>query len=140
MVYDVRVDALPPEKTRCALSSAVIALSIALLLLAGRGGDQSGLKRSVYTQVDFTGAPRIADVTSDISLDFLVDDPLLSDRDFSARWHGFWYLPEPGSVDLYGAGDDRLDVWLDGELVIRRTPPADMHTMVRTVELQIKAA
>ena len=54
------------QKTRCALSSAVIALSIALLVLTGRGGDQSGLKRSVYTQVDFTGAPRIADVTSDI--------------------------------------------------------------------------
>lgn len=30
---------------------------------------------------------------------------------------------------------DRLDVWLDGELVIRRTPPAEMHTLVRTLRL-----
>ena len=26
-------------------------------------------------------------------------------------------------------------MWLDGELVIQRTPPADMHTLVRTVRL-----
>ena len=44
-------------------------------------------------------------------------------------------MPEAGEVELHGAGDDRLDVWLDGELVIRRTPPADMHTLVRTLRL-----
>ena len=44
-------------------------------------------------------------------------------------------MPEAGEVELHGAGDDHLDVWLDGELVIRRTPPADMHTLVRTLRL-----
>ncbi len=112
------------------------ALSVALLLLGGRSANQTGLKRFVYTQVGFRGTPRIADVTADISLNFLVDDPLLSNRDFSARWHGFWYLPEAVSIDLYGAGDDRLDVWLDGELVIQRNPPAEMHTIARTVALE----
>lgn len=118
------------------VAAAVITLSVALFLLAGPTAHQTGLKRSVYTQVGFRGAPRIADISPDISLNFLVDDPLLSNRDFSARWHGFWYLPAAASVDLYGAGDDRLDIWLDGELVIRRNPPADMHTIARTLTLE----
>ena len=66
---------------------------------------------------------------------FLNDDPDLPRRFFSARWTGFWYVSEAGEVELHGAGDDRVDVWLDGELVIRRTPPADMHTLVRTLRL-----
>ena len=72
-----------------------------------------------------------------ITLGFLNDDPDLPRRFFSARWTGYWYLPEAAEVELHGAGDDRLDVWLDGELVIRRTPPADMHTLVRTVRLDV---
>ena len=44
--------------------------------------------------------------------------------------------PEASVLELHGAGDDRLDVWIDEKLVIRRTPPADMHTQVERVQLE----
>ena len=97
--------------------------------------ERTGLRRQVFPDVGFSGAPVLSDVAADIALDFLDDDPLLPRRFFSVRWTGFWYLPEAGEFEFHGAGDDRLDVWLDGELVIRRQPPADMHTLVRRVRL-----
>ena len=108
---------------RCCSSSAEV-----------RRTGQASAGRS-FTDVGFNGAPLRDDVGDAITLDFLNDDPDLPRRFFSARWTGFWYVPEAGDVELHGAGDDRLDVWLDGELVIRRTPPADMHTLVRTLRL-----
>ena len=105
------------------------------LILSQRLEEQTGLRRQVWPANDFQGAPVINDVAREPTLDFLNDDPDLPRRFFSTRWTGYWYAPEAGDVELHGAGDDRLDVWLDGELVIRRTPPADMHTLVRTVRL-----
>ena len=89
----------------------------------------------MFPDVGFAGTPVLADVSTEITLDFLDDYPELPRRFFSARWHGFWYLPESASITLYAAGDDRLDIWLDGELLMRRTPPADMHTATRDVTL-----
>ena len=54
---------------------------------------------------------------------------------FSARWQGFWFLPQATYLELHGEGDDLRDVWIDDELVIRRTPPSDMHTQVATLTL-----
>ena len=111
---------------------AAMALSLFLSL---SGEDRTGLRRQVFPAIGFNGTPLLDDVHAAIDLDFLDDDPDLPRRFFSSRWTGFWYLPEAAEVELHAAGDDRLDVWLDGELVIRRTPPADMHTLVRTLRL-----
>ena len=122
-----------------ALAAAYVAIAVALtgllLVLEERLSERTGLRRQVFANTDFEGVPFVADVSPDISLDFLDDDPTLPRRFFSARWRGFWYVPESGAIDLHGAGDDRLDVWLDGELLIRRTPPAEMHTRTRTIDL-----
>ena len=114
---------------------AVAALAALLIVLGGALAERTGANRQVYPSVGFSGVPVLADFGSDVSLDFLDDDPNLPRRFFSVRWRGFWYVPETVDIDLYGAGDDRLDVWLDGVLVIRRTPPADMHTEVRALRL-----
>ena len=114
---------------------AAAALSALLFFLSPGAADRTGVRRQVFPDVGFNGAPLRDDIGDAINLDFLNDDPDLPRRFFSARWTGFWYVPEAGDVELHGAGDDRLDVWLDGELVIRRTPPADMHTLVRTLRL-----
>ncbi len=106
-----------------------------LFVVGPMATERTGLRRQVFPDVGFSGAPVLSDVAADIALDFLNDDPLLPRRAFSVRWTGFWYLPEAGEFEFHGAGDDRLDVWLDGELVIRRQPPADMHTLVRRVRL-----
>ena len=114
---------------------AAAGLTVLLFFLSSGAADRTGVRRQIFPDVGFNGAPLRDDIGDAITLDVLNDDPDLPRRFFSARWTGFWYVPEAGEVELHGAGDDRLDVWLDGELVIRRTPPADMHTLVRTVRL-----
>ena len=120
-----------------ALGSIGVAAGLTALLffLSPGAVDRTGVRRQVFPAVGFNGTPLLDDVSTTITLDFLNDDPDLPRRFFSARWTGYWYVSEAGDVELHGAGDDRLDVWLDGELVIQRTPPADMHTLVRTVRL-----
>ena len=119
----------------CAYVATTIVLTVVLFTLEARSAERSGLRRLVFSGVEFAGEPVLDDIGSDVTLDFLEGDPTLPRRFFSARWQGFWYLPEASVLDLHGAGDDRLDVWIDEKLVIRRTPPADMHTQVRTVAL-----
>ena len=113
----------------------VVALTVYLFVLDARVSERIGLQREVYPDVGFSGIPRV-DVSRGISLDFLREDPALSRRFFSVRWNGFWYLPEAGEFELHRAGDDRLDVWVDGERVIRRGAPAGMHTQSRTLWLE----
>ncbi len=114
---------------------AAAGLTVLIVFLNLNVEDRTGLRRQVFPEVGFNGAPLLDDVGNAVDLEFLNDDPDLPRRFFSARWTGFWYLPDAGEIELHAAGDDRLDVWLDGELVIRRTPPADMHTLVRTLRL-----
>jgi len=110
-------------------------LSVLLFIVGTASSGPTGLNRRVFPDVGFAGTPVLADVSTEITLDFLDDYPELPRRFFSARWHGFWYLPESGDITFYAAGDDRLDIRLDGELLIRRTPPTDMHTATRDVTL-----
>ena len=115
-------------------------LTALLFVLSPGAADRTGVRRQVFPDVGFNGTPLLDDVGTTIALDFLNDDPDLPRRFFSARWTGYWYAREAGDVELHGAGDDRLDVWLDGELVIRRTPPDDdIHTLIRTVRLDAGA-
>ena len=93
------------------------------------------MRLQVYAGSELAGEPLVDRIAPDVTLDFLEADPELPRRFFSARWHGFWYLPEAGRFILHGAGDDRLDVWIDGELLISRRSPADMHTASRDIEL-----
>ena len=135
---DDRLPRLDRQRLRRLAGGSIVAaaaLSALLFFLSPGAADRTGVRRQVFTDISFNGAPLRDDIGDAITLDFLNDDPDLPRRFFSARWTGFWYVPEAGEVALHGAGDDRLDVWLDGELVIRRTPPADMHTLVRTLRL-----
>ena len=138
MPVGLRLPRLNRQRLRAlALGSIGVAAGITALLffLSPGAADRTGVRRQVFPAVGFNGTPLLDDVGTTITIDFLNDDPDLPRRFFSVRWTGYWYAPEAGDVELHGAGDDRLDVWLDGELVIRRTPPADMHTLVRTVRL-----
>ena len=138
MPVGLRLPRLNRQRLRAlALGTIGVAAGLTALLfvLSPGAADRTGVRRQVFPAVGFNGTPLLDNVGTTITLDFLNDDPDLPRRFFSARWTGYWYAPEAGDVELHGAGDDRLDVWLDGELVIRRTPPADMHTLVRTVRL-----
>ena len=104
-------------------------------ILGQRLAEQTGLRRQVWLANNFQSAPVINDVARAVTLDFLYDDRRLPRRFFSARWSGFWYLPDDTDIELRGEGDDRLNVWIDDVLVIRRTSPADMGTEVVTLRL-----
>jgi len=124
---------LPRHVLGCAI--AALTSTALLLVVDAHLGDRTGLRRTVYSETGFRGALLVEDVSDSITLDFLDDDPALPRRFFSARWRGYWHVAEARVFDLWGGGDDRLDVRLDGRLVLRRTPPADMHVVVRTVAL-----
>ena len=103
-----------------------VALTVALTVIQSIVNealtDATGLRREVYAETSFGGA-RLADgTTSSIGLALLDEDETLPRRHFSFRWSGFWYVPEASTVTLNGEGDDRLDVWVDGELVLERRP------------------
>ena len=117
----------------CVYTAATLILTGLLIVLGARAADITGLHRQVYAGVGFQGMPIFDDINSDVTLDLLVHDRTLPRRYFGVRWQGFWYLPEAGPVELRGDGDDRLDVWLDGQLLIHRRAPAAMQ--VETVML-----
>ena len=119
--------------------AVAVALTVAWLVLGARSAERTGLVRHIYPGPAIEGVPLRQDVASDVTLGFLDADPTLRRRFFAARWQGFWYVPEAGVIRLLGAGDDRLDVWLGGEHVISRRPPADMHTIGREVTLDAGA-
>ena len=112
-----------------------IALTAAWLSRGAVSSEHTGLVRHLYVGTDFGGSPRLTAVATDLTLDFLDDHPALPRRFFSVRWLGWWHVPETQTFTLYGSGDDQLDVWLDGEHVIRRFPPADMHMIGREITL-----
>lgn len=119
--------------------AAGIALTVVLFVLGARSAERTGLVRHIYAGPAISGTPLRQDVATDVTLGFLDEDPTLRRRFFAARWHGFWYVPEARTIRLYGAGDDQLDVWLDGEHVISRWPPEEMHTIGREVTLDAGA-
>lgn len=119
----------------CYASTAISATAI-FLTVSAPVLERTGLHRTVYPQVGFEGEPILDNVSDTVTLDFLGDHSDLPRRFFSVRWQGYWYLPEPTTINLHGAGDDRLDVWVDGELVMRRAAPAEMGTQVRSLSLQ----
>ena len=118
-----------------AYATLAVILTVLLLILGARASETDGLHRRVFPDVGFHGAPLLDDISSNVTLEFLEEDPALPRRFFSAQWRGFWYLPEATELELHGEGDDRLDVWIGDELVIRRRPPSDMHLQAATLTL-----
>ena len=90
---------------------------------------------SVYSDSGFSGEPLFQDRTTEVSLAFLDEDPTLPRRFFSVEWDGFWFLPRATTVELYAGGDDRVDVFVDGQRVLRRNITLGMHTIGETVTL-----
>ena len=121
------------------LVGLVVVLTVALLMLSVRAARHNGLNMTVYPNPAFAGPPLVSGMSSSVALDFMDDYPFVPGGTFSVRWHGYWYVPHNGVIQLYGSADDRLDVWIDGDLVIRRTPPNNMHAVVRDLTLSAGA-
>ena len=96
----------------------------AWLLVDQRLAKQTGLRRQVWLTGDFEGVPFINDLSPGATLDFLDDDARLPRQFFSARWHGYWYVPSSQSVTLHVDADDYADIWIDGELRFAKSTAA----------------
>ena len=90
----------------------------------------TGLVRTVYSNSGFSGEPLFQDLTTEVSLAFLDEDPTLPRRFFSVEWSGFWFRPRARTVELYAAADDSVDILVDGQRVLRRNPSVGMATAV----------
>ena len=99
----------------------------------------TGLVRTFYADTGFSGDPLFQDQTTEISLAFLDEDPTLPRRFFSVEWSGFWFLPRATTVELYAGGDDRVDVAVDGQRVLRRNIAVGMHAVSETITLSAGA-
>ena len=100
-----------------------------------QAAERTGLRQELFLKNGFVGQPVRQDVSGDISLDFLEDDERLPREHFSVRWRGYWYVPNGGPIAVPGVGDDWLNVHIDGELVLRRYPPEQMHRATGTATL-----
>ena len=99
----------------------------------------TGLVRTFYSDIGFTGEALFQDRTTEIDLAFLDEDPTLPRRFFSVEWNGFWFLPRATTVELFAGGDDRIDVLVDSQLFLRRSPALGMHTIGETITLSAGA-
>ena len=114
---------------------AVLACTAAWLVIGPQAAERTGLRRELFLVNRFAGPPLRTEVSDGISLAFLNEDERFPRSNFSARWRGYWYLPEGGSIAIRGAGDDWLNIYIDGELVLRRYPPDQMHWVTEVVTL-----
>ena len=116
-------------------------LGVALTLTALGGilhwvvAPPTGLVRTFYSEIGFAGEPLFQDRATEVNLALLDDDPTLPRRFFSVQWRGFWFLPHARIIDLYAGADDRVDVLVDGTLVLRRNLRVGMHTIGETITL-----
>ena len=118
-----------------AYAAAVLACTAAWLLIGSQAAERTGLRRELFLTNGFVAPPFRQEVSAGISLDFLDDDERLPRRRFGVRWRGYWYVPDDGPIVIHGEGDDRLNVHVDGDLVLRRHPPEEMHRAAGIVTL-----
>ena len=118
-----------------AYGAAALACTAAWLVIGPQAAERTGLRRELFLVNRFAGPPLRTEVSDGISLDFLDEDERFPRRHFSARWRGYWYVPDGGSIAIHGTGDDWLSVHIDGELVLRRYPPDQMHWATEVVTL-----
>jgi hypothetical protein len=121
-----------------AISVVVVGLVSAFPPIVERLSPPAGLTRTMFTQVGFAGIPNDA-YTSEINLRFLDEQPDLPRQNFSARWRGFFYLPEAQTVEFFAGGNDEVELQVNGEVLITRNLREGMRTIGRSVSLDAGA-
>ena len=95
----------------------------------------TGFVRTLYSSNDFAGEPLFRERTTDISLAFLDADPALPRRFLNVEWSGYWFLPTTETVEVFAGADDKVDIFVDGQLLLRRDPFVGMHSVGKTITL-----
>ena len=77
----------------CGYAAIAIVLTVFSIASEVHSGERAGLRRMAFSGVEFTGTPFLDDISSDVTLDFLENDPTLPRRFFSARWQASCTYP-----------------------------------------------
>ena len=118
--------------------TAAVVLSVVLFILDSSLSKRTGLRHQVWQLSEQTLLNEFLlsdEISPRTTLGFLVGNEELPRRFLRAEWEGYWYLPGPQRIDIHGAADDRLDVWIDGTLVLRHRLPSEMHRNIQTITL-----
>ena len=118
--------------------TAAVVLSVVLLILDSSLSERTGLRHHVWQLSERTllnHFPLADEISSRTTLGFLVGNEELPKRFLGSEWEGYWYLPGPQRIDIHGAADDRLDVWIDGTLVLRHRLPSERPRTIQTITL-----
>ena len=121
-----------------AISAALAGVLSALPTFIDRFVARPGVVRSFYTQTAFRGAP-VESIVSEINLAFLEGQTGFPQQQFSARWRGFFFIPEAQTVEFFAGGNDEVELRIDGELLLRRDLTEGMRTIGRRVALEAGA-
>ena len=119
-------------------ATLAVALTVAHSILQAILSERTGLRRQVWQLSERTrdeGALLVDDIASALELDFLQRTAELPQRFFRVSWSGYWYFPQPQQIDIYGAADDRIAVWIDDRLVARHQVLSDSNTAAQSVAL-----
>ena len=120
------------------LLAFAVVLTAILLILDAALSQRTGLRHQVWqlsqqTRVD--GPLLVDEIAPRTTLSFLDGNPELPQRFFRAKWEGYWHLPERQQIEIHGAADDRLDVWINDTRVLRYRTPSAIHPVVHTTTL-----
>lgn len=117
--------------------NALVALGLAGAAAVAERTARAGNGLSLTLTDRETGStrPPLSAVVPAVDLDVLARHPDWPQRFIGASWSGYWYLPEPLTVDLYAGADDRVTLRIDNDPVIVRSPEAGMEPVMQTVRL-----
>jgi hypothetical protein len=125
-------------KSRTAKALAVCAVVAAIVYafppIVERLLPQTGLTRSVFSEVGFRGVPTDAR-TFNIDLRFVDEQAALPRQNFSARWRGYFYISQAQTIEFFAGGNDEVELRIDGALLLRRSLREGMRTIGRRVPL-----
>jgi hypothetical protein len=123
-----------PGRNLLVVSAVALGVSALWVLLAFAFRVPSGLTRTIYRGIGFTGGISHSDIVPDIDLRF-VDRPHGQQRFFSTRWSGVWYVDRAGTYDLFLGADDAAVLRIDGEVVLERGRAMGFYTEDASREL-----
>src|ERR1700733_15097712 len=103
-------------------------------------GSQPGLKAEYFAGADFSNAPQVVRVDSEVNLQLSHPDsfavaPPIGMKDFSVRWTGFLTPTESGNY-LFGLNGSMNRLWLDGQLIVDDALLHDPIPPLKTLQLE----
>jgi hypothetical protein len=94
-----------------------------------------GLQFTLTDREAGSSRPSLKETHRSIELGVFDRHPEWPQRFVAASWTGYWYFPEPLTIDLYAGADDRVTVRIDQDPMLIRSPEVGMETTMTSMRL-----